>query len=142
MARASDIVVIDFDERIDMHHAGMEITVVVRPLGSPSAFALAVEVDMRNGSMRKLRDRQIIAESIGDEHTLRPIEVEIDGHGGAPNVNCTSLQSFSPNCCARLLDVLYIVTCWLIVLLDNFDQQILAFARLPLKVEFVKGILC
>lgn len=75
MARVADIILIVFQEDIDMDDLASEIIDTVRAKGLHSVFTLAVRAVRRDGSMRTFTGHQLVSEGLSEEPTLKLIPV-------------------------------------------------------------------
>lgn len=73
MAKVADIVLLVFSGNGDPDEKALNLLTAMRAQGLPSLFAVAIGEGANDPALRKLRGRQLAAESIGDDHSLRPI---------------------------------------------------------------------
>lgn len=91
-AKVADILILVFDGRSDLDVAAVGLIDAIRAQGLPSVYAIAIGADKEDVDLRKLRGRQLAAESLGDEHTLRPIPVALDGSPDAEETNRMAIR--------------------------------------------------
>lgn len=86
-AKVADILILVFDDLSDPDETAVTIIDAIRAQGLPSVHAIAIGVGNDEIELRKLRGRQLAAESLGDEHALRPIPVAVDNSTDAEETN-------------------------------------------------------
>ncbi|CDF38733.1 unnamed protein product [Chondrus crispus] len=83
MAKVADIVLFVFsgaEDRLD--NLGIDLVTALREQGLPTVFAVAIGKGADDPTLRKQRGRELAAESVGQDHALRPICIEC-GEGEA-----------------------------------------------------------
>lgn len=76
-AKVADIVTLVFDGRSEIDDGTLDVINALRAQGMPSLFSLAVGEGADDAELRKLRGRQLAAESLGEDHALRPIQFSL-----------------------------------------------------------------
>lgn len=91
-AKVADILILVFDGRSDLDDTAVGLIDAIRAQGLPSVYTIAIDSVKEDVDLRKFRGRQLAAESLGDEHTLRPIPVAIDGSADAEETNRMAIR--------------------------------------------------
>lgn len=93
MAKVADVVLLVFSGREDrLDNLGIDLITALREQGLPTVFAVAIGEGADDPSLRKLRGRELAAESIGQDHALRPIYFECTKKEEAEKVNKLALR--------------------------------------------------
>lgn len=92
VAKVADIIIVLFNGRDDMDDEAIEIIDAIRAQGLPSVYTISIGDGSGDPELRKLRARQLVAESLGEEHALRPIEVDTNGGSNAAEINRLALR--------------------------------------------------
>ncbi|PXF46471.1 Pre-rRNA-processing protein TSR1-like [Gracilariopsis chorda] len=74
LAKVADIMLLVFAGRADMDIQSIELLRALRAQGMPSIHVMAIGDGAEDPALRKLRGRQLAAESLGEDHALRPIQ--------------------------------------------------------------------
>lgn len=91
-AKVSDILILVFDGRSDPDDTAISLIDAIRAQGLPSVHAVAIGAENEDTDLRKLRSRQLAAESLGDEHALRPISVALENSPEAEETNRAAIR--------------------------------------------------
>lgn len=93
MAKVADVVLLVFSGKEDrLDNLGLDLVRAMREQGLPTVFAIAIGDEADDPAVRKLRGRELAAESIGEDHVLRPIYVECGEKPDASNVNKLAIR--------------------------------------------------
>eukprot|EP00178_Gracilaria_changii_P021362 TRINITY_DN63513_c0_g1_i1.p1 TRINITY_DN63513_c0_g1~~TRINITY_DN63513_c0_g1_i1.p1 ORF type:complete len:700 (+),score=120.93 TRINITY_DN63513_c0_g1_i1:405-2504(+) len=92
MAKVADIMLLVFSGRDDMDLESVELLRALRSQGMPSMHIIALGDGADDPALRKLRGRQLAAESLGEDHTLRPIHFSISNSDGDAQKNKSALR--------------------------------------------------
>lgn len=77
MAKVVDMIVFVFDGRDDMDNVSISVIDALRSQGLSTVHAIAIGQGRTDHELRMLRSRQLAAESLGEEHCLRPIQLDL-----------------------------------------------------------------
>lgn len=91
-AKVADIVLLVWSGRTEMDPNIVELLDGMRAQGLPTAYAVAVGSGSDDADLRKYRGRQLAAESLGEDHALRPIRFDLQKSAGAAVANKMSLR--------------------------------------------------
>lgn len=93
MAKVADVVLLVFSGREDrLDNLGLDLVRAMREQGLPSVFAIAIGDGADDPALRKQRGRELAAESIGEDHALRPIYVECGEKPDTSNANKLAIR--------------------------------------------------
>lgn len=92
-AKVADIVLLVFGGREErMDEMGVRLVAAMREQGLPTVFAVAIGEEGGDAALRKMRGRVLAAESIGEDHALRPIQVLCEEGCRGEEVNKMALR--------------------------------------------------
>lgn len=91
-AKVTDILILVFNNRASIDDVAIDLIDAIRAQGLPSVYAIASGDGNDDIELRKFRSRQLSAESLGDEHALRPIPIVIDGSKAGLEANRVVLR--------------------------------------------------
>ncbi|KAI0563231.1 Ribosome biogenesis protein BMS1/TSR1 [Gracilaria domingensis] len=92
LAKVADVMLLVFSGRDDMDMESIELLRAMRSQGMPSMHILALGDGADDPALRKLRGRQLAAESLGEDHTLRPIQFSLATSGEDETKNKSALR--------------------------------------------------
>ncbi|CAN8072641.1 unnamed protein product [Agarophyton chilense] len=92
LAKVADIMLLVFSGRDDIDMESIELLRAMRSQGMPSMHIIAMGDGADDPALRKLRGRQLAAESLGEDHTLRPIPFSLLTTGDDAARNKTALR--------------------------------------------------
>lgn len=92
VAKVADIMLLVFSGRGDMDMQSVELLRALRAQGMPSIHVMAIGEGAEDPALRKLRGRQLAAESLGEDHTLRPIQFCLEANSEQATSNKCALR--------------------------------------------------
>lgn len=93
IAKLADLVLLVFCGKEDkLDNLGIDLVTAMREQGLPTVYGVAIGEGADDAALRKQRGRELAAESIGQDHALRPIYVECGERGDADRVNKMALR--------------------------------------------------
>ena len=78
IAKVADLILLVFFGQNEMRLDVAGLVNAVREQGLPSVYSVAIGTGSEDADLRKLRGRQLAAESLGEDHVLRPIQMILD----------------------------------------------------------------
>eukprot|EP00177_Eucheuma_denticulatum_P005679 GFKZ01010339.1.p1 GENE.GFKZ01010339.1~~GFKZ01010339.1.p1 ORF type:complete len:711 (+),score=111.59 GFKZ01010339.1:104-2236(+) len=103
-AKVADILLLVFggnQERMD--DGALQLVTAMREQGMPSVFAVAIGDEGADPALRKMRGRVLAAESLGEDHALRPVHVELQQGENVQKINQMAVRRIlgkQPRCVA------------------------------------------
>lgn len=101
-AKVADVMLLAFGGREErMDEMGVKLVAAMREQGLPTVVAVALGEEGGDVALRKMRGRVLAAESIGEDHALRPIQVLCEEGSEAREINKMALRRISaktPRC--------------------------------------------